>query len=141
VPLMLVDTGAIVAALDRSELHHQACAEALTTTTTLITCEAVLAESCYLLRRFPGAAERILQNVAEGILQVPFQLSPSAPALVRIFRKYRDRQVDLADACLIHLAAEFKTGDILTLDRDFRIYRWGANRPFRNLIKLDPTDR
>jgi predicted nucleic acid-binding protein len=41
--------------------------------------------------------------------------------------------MDVADACLIHLATELETGDILTLDRDFRIYRWGANKPFHLL--------
>jgi predicted nucleic acid-binding protein len=136
VALTLVDTGVIVAALDRSERYHQVCAEVLTTTSRLLTCEAVLAESCYLLRRIPGAAERLLQNVSEGILQIPFQLSLSAPAIVRILRKYRDREVDLADACLIHLATELKTGEILTLDRDFLVYRWGSNRPFRILIDI-----
>jgi predicted nucleic acid-binding protein len=37
-------------------------------------------------------------------------------------QKYKDRKIDLADACLIHLADEFGTADILTLDRDFAIY-------------------
>jgi hypothetical protein len=27
------------------------------------------------------------------------------------------------------------TGDILTLDHDFEIYRWGTNRPFHLLLK------
>jgi len=35
---------------------------------------------------------------------------------------------------LIHLATEFKTGEILTLDSDFRVYRWGGNKTFRSLI-------
>lgn len=39
--------------------------------------------------------------------------------------KYRDRKIDLADACLIRLADKFETADILNLDKDFRIYRWG----------------
>jgi predicted nucleic acid-binding protein len=43
--------------------------------------------------------------------------------------------MDLADACLIRLAGELQTGDILTLDGDFEVYRWGANRPFHLLLK------
>jgi hypothetical protein len=53
----------------------------------------------------------------------------------RLFRKYRDREMDLADACLVHLAGEFESGDILTLDSDFEIYRWGTNQPFHLLLK------
>ena len=50
-----------------------------------------------------------------------------------MLRKYRDRRIDLADACLIRLADQFETGDILTLDQDFTIYRWGKNKTFQTL--------
>ena len=134
---VLLDTGVIVALLDRSEKHHVGCRAVLESLAApLATCEAVIAESCYLLRGLPGAAEAILENVATGAFQIPFQLSSSAPQIQRIFRKYRDREVDLADACLIHLAGELRTPDILTLDRDFEVYRWGANQSFRPLIAL-----
>ena len=102
----------------------------------LVTCEAVIAESCYLLRRLPGAAEAVVANVAAGVFQIPFQLSRSAPRIQKLLRKYRDRQIDFADACLIDLATELRTGEILTLDGDFRVYRWGANKPFDLLIPL-----
>jgi hypothetical protein len=51
--------------------------------------------------------------------------------------KYRDRNIDFADACLIRLADQFGTADILTLDQDFAIYRWGKNKPFRMLPSKD----
>jgi hypothetical protein len=35
------------------------------------------------------------------------------------------------------LADEFETADILTLDKDFDIYRWGRNKPFRILLNLN----
>jgi hypothetical protein len=71
--------------------------------------------------------------VGEGIFQIPFQLSPEAVGVGPMLRKYQDRAIELAGACLIHLANEFETGDILTLDRDFEIYRWGRNKGFRLL--------
>lgn len=129
---VLLDTGVIVALLDRSETLHKNCAEAVQEIEApLITCEAVVAESCYLLRKVPGASETVIENVAAGIFQIPFQLSQEAAGVKQILRKYRDRQIDLADACLIRLADEFGTADILTLDRDFAIYRWGRNKAFR----------
>ncbi len=102
----------------------------------LVTCEAVIAEACYLTRAMPGAPEAILQNIANGIFQIPVSLTRCAAAVQRVFRKYRNREVDLADACLIPLASQLGTGDILTLDRDFTVYRWGSNRPFRLLLPL-----
>lgn len=132
---ILLDTGVIVALLDSSEKTHRACAEAIhAAVAPLITCEAVIAESCYLLRNSPGAPEAIIDNVVAGIIQIPFQLSKESASVRQILRKYRDRKIDLADACLIHLAEEFEAPDILTLDRDFTIYRWGKNKPFRILL-------
>jgi uncharacterized protein len=132
---VLLDTGFIVALLDRSERSHRACARTVRELTApLITCEAVIAESCYLVRNLSGAAEAVIENVASGIFQLPFQLSRETAAVRQILRKYRDRKMDLADACLICLADQFGTADILTLDRDFAIYRWGKNRPFRILL-------
>jgi predicted nucleic acid-binding protein len=134
---VLLDTGVIVALLDRSERHHRSCVAALQAVTApLVTCEAVIAESCYLLRALSGASSAILENVVKGTFQIPFQLSRSAPQIQRVFRKYQDREVDFADACLIHLATEFQAGEILTLDHDFEIYRWAVNKRFRLLIPL-----
>jgi uncharacterized protein len=133
----LLDTGVIVALLDRSESLHRACAGAVRELKApLITCEAVIAESCYLLRNLSGAPEAVIENIAAGIFQIPFQLSRESAGIKHLLRKYRDRNIDLADACLIRLADEFGTGDILTLDRDFAIYRWGKNKLFRMLPSL-----
>lgn len=135
---VLVDTGVIVALLDRSEKHHARCVTILEgVERPLVICEAVVAESCYLLRGLPGAPETVLQNVERGVFQIPFQLSRSAAPVRSIMRKYRDLPADFADACLIHLAEELNTGDILTLDGDFRLYRWRRNRPFNLLVPLD----
>jgi hypothetical protein len=34
------------------------------------------------------------------------------------------------------MASELHTRQILTLDRDFHIYRWGRNRPFEILLEV-----
>ena len=135
---VLLDTGVVVALLDRSEKHHRRCAEAVSTLARpLVTCEAVIAESCYLLRRLSGAPEVVLENVARGVFLIPFQLSRAAAAVRNIMRKYSDLPADFADACLIHLADELSTGEILTLDRDFAHYRWRKTRRFDLLIDLN----
>lgn len=134
---VLLDTGVIVALLDRSERFHQRCADVIAEISApLVTCEAVIAESCYLLRTLKGASETVVENIEVGTFQIPIQLHASAGPVRKILHKYRDRQVDLADACLIHLAEHFGTGQILTLDRDFEIYRWGRNRSFELLVPL-----
>jgi predicted nucleic acid-binding protein len=135
---VLLDTGFIVALLDRSENFHKACARAVREVRApLVTCEAVITESCYLLRNLSGASEAVIENVAAGIFEVPFQLSRDTAGVKQVLRKYEDRKIDLADACLIRLADQFGTADILTLDQDFAVYRWGKNKPFRVLPSSD----
>lgn len=132
---VLLDTSVIVAALDRSEHHHVVCSKAIAEITApLVTCEAVIAEACYLLRNLKGAADAVLANVSAGIFRLPLSLSISADSVRNVLRKYHDSEIDLADACLIHLASELRAPDILTLDSDFEHYRWGRNNAFRVLI-------
>lgn len=131
----LLDTGAIVALLDRSERYHQQCVEVLSELTgSLVTCEACIAEACYLLREVRSAPEAIVSNVANGIFQIPLRLVDQAATVGKLLRKYRDVPMDLADACLVDLADHLNRGRILTLDRDFEIYRWRTRRKFELLI-------
>ena len=44
--------------------------------------------------------------------------------------------MDLADACLLDLADQMDSGQILTLDRDFELYRWRSRRKFELLVDL-----
>ena len=135
---VLLDTGCIVAMLDRSERHHEACTEAVSTLTApLVTCEAVIAEACWLLRGVTGAAGAILHNVEDGVFGIPFALAPAAPAIRALMKKYAKVPMDLADACLVNLADALGTGRILTLDSDFRIYRWRKSRRFELLVPFD----
>ena len=120
--------------LNKRDRWHRVCVDMRPSLKQpLMTCEAVIAESCYLLQAVPGAAEDILANVANGRFQIPFQLSGCASKVQQILRKYRDTPADFADACLIQMADELNTGDILTLDSDFKHYRWRRTRMFSSL--------
>ena len=128
---VLLDTGVIVALLDRSERHHELCRELVEgLERPMVTCEGVIAESCFLMRELPGAALAVLDNVHRATFQIHAPLRQSAGEVRKWMAKYSDRKIDLADACLIQLATELETGDILTLDHDFAAYRWARNRPF-----------
>jgi uncharacterized protein len=132
---VLIDTGCIVALLDRSEREHARCVEAIKAVTgRLVTCEAVIAESCYLLRHQKGAADTILENVERGAFQIPFRLEDLIGSVRVHMRRYGRVPMDLADGCLVSLAEMVGTGSILTLDSDFRIYRWRRTRRFEYLV-------
>jgi predicted nucleic acid-binding protein len=75
---------------------------------------------------FFGISQEPLNAFLRTLRQGYFRCHSSFPRseIQRIFGRYRDRELDLADACLIHLASQSRTGQIFTLDRDFEIYRW-----------------
>ncbi len=131
----LLDTGVIVALLDRDERYHSRCVDVLSDIGgSLATCEAVVAEACHLLRRIPGGPEAVVRNVANGVFRIPVRLADQAKAIEKLLHKYRDVPMDLADACLVNLADQVDSGRILTLDRDFEVYRWRRRRRFELLI-------
>ena len=137
---ILLDTGVIVALLDRSERFHSECVEVLSELTgALVTCEACVAEACYLLRDVRGASEAVISNVGSGVFQVPVRLIDQAASVEKLLKKYRDVPMDLADACLVDLADRLETGRILTLDGDFEVYRWRMRRKFELLVSLRAT--
>lgn len=134
---VLLDTGVIVALLDRSERFHSQCVEVLSELSgALVTCEASVAEACYLLRDVRGAPEAVIANVGNGVFQIPVRLIDQAQSVEKLLKKYRDVPMDLADACLVDMADRLGTGRILTLDTDFEIYRWRARRKFELLVDL-----
>ena len=135
---VLLDTSMVVGLLDRRDAAHAVCVEALELVNRpMVTCEAVVSESCFLLNHIPGAPEQVILNLERGMFQIGFQFSASVNAVRSLMRKYSDVPIDFADACLIQMAEELDTGDILTLDSDFRHYRWRKSKPFNLLIPLE----
>jgi predicted nucleic acid-binding protein len=121
---IIVDTGPLVAFLDRREAHHGWIAEeAATLALPWLLCEAVLAESWHLLRRLPVARDALLEMVENGLLKVAFALSEEIEPVRLLCRQYRDVPMSLADACLVRMAEKFDDHAICTLDSDFIIYR------------------
>jgi uncharacterized protein len=132
---VLLDTSFIVALLHQREEHHRQCAALIRTLDRpLVTCEAVISESCFLLQRSSGAVDAVMANVEQGIFRIALQLADAAADVRALMHKYRNIPASLADACLIQMAEELNTGDILTLDSDFRSYRWHKSRSFRLLL-------
>ena len=128
---VLLDTGAIVALLDRSEQHHSRCAEALKGLTgQLVTCEAVIAESCYLLRDVSGGSDAVLENVERGFFRLPFRLDESSRSVRTLMKRYARVPMDLADASLVAAAEARRVNTVFTIDSDFFTYQMRDGQPF-----------
>lgn len=126
---IVIDTGPLVALLDADERHHDWVVEQLgSMEAPLITCEAVLAEACFLLRRLPDAIRGIQGFCRTGALDVRFRFSERGERVLSLMHKYRDRPMSFADACLVCLVEELDGAAVFSLDSDFRIYRQKRRR-------------
>jgi predicted nucleic acid-binding protein len=121
---VLADTGAIVALLDRSDTYHDWAVDCFKRLAPpLITCEAVLTESYYLLG-FSTASRRALAKLCrEDILRVDFDFQSNAHDVWRLLQKYEDTPMDFADGCLVRLSELLSGSIVWTVDSDFTVYR------------------
>jgi len=120
----LADTGALVALLDRADLHHVWAVECFKKLVPpLITCESVLAETLHLLSDLSPSVDALARLYSDGILRVDFDFKGQAPAIWGLIQKYRDLPMYLADACLVRMSELHTNCLIWTTDAHFRIYR------------------
>ena len=130
---LLLDTGAFVALVDRSERRHADCMAALDGWSgAIVTTEAVLTETLYLLGPQWSSQKTCLEFFARGA----FLLAPSSRASLRrvsvLMERYRNVPMDFADATLVALGEELQTDTVFTLDhRGFSAYRLNQRKPFR----------
>jgi len=131
---LLLDTGALVGLLDRSQSVHKACVDFYSCWQgAVVTTEAVLTESMHLLSGAGNGSAVCIDFVLEG----GAILVPSTEASLKrcrgLMEKYSDRPMDFADATLVVLAEELNTDMVFTFDGDFRIYRIRGRKNFRVL--------
>ena len=135
----LIDTGAILALLDRSDRWHRICVETFPSLRLpLLTSEAVLAELFHLVGDDRREMESAWKFVRSGALQLAGISHEELPAIHGLMSRYWDRPMDFADATLVYLARREALSTVFTVDRaDFEIYRIDGRRRFRVL----PTDQ
>lgn len=121
---MLLDTGPLVAFLHAGDNHHDWAAHQFAQLEApLLTCEAVIAESCHLLRTIPGAPVRVLQLIERDSIRVDFSLQQEHLAIAALLKRYSNLPASLADASLVRMSEIHDRSIVLTLDSDFQIYR------------------
>ena len=128
----LIDTGAILALLDRDDEWHRACHQAFNATLLpLLTTEAVLTEAFHLTARDFGAIRGLWTLLSTGSIRQAVITPEELPEIHVLMTKYRNRPMDFADATLVHLAARESLSLILTVDHDdFETYRIGGRKRF-----------
>ncbi len=103
-------------------MHHHPWAVGVAEqgTESLLTCEAVLAETAFHLQD----VGLVLEMVADGLVALSFDCNDHLPQLAALAKRYKDRTSDLADLCLIRMSEICPKHSVITVGvRDFRVYR------------------
>jgi predicted nucleic acid-binding protein len=117
----ILDAGPLIAALDRhDEHHHWACGVLERLGPPFYSCPEAIAEAAALT----GQAAAIVAMIQSGEIVLNFDLADQAAGVLSLLKKYADREMDLADACIVRMTELMRNCQVVTVDRtDFAVYR------------------
>ena len=132
--MILIDTGPLVAVLNRRDQDHAKCsAFLLLHGKAFITTWSVMTEAHYFVGKLAGwsGQSALWKLVERGVVDIADSSSASAPVLHALMEKYCDVPMDLADASLVALAEVRDIRVVFTLDSDFEVYRKNGRQTFQ----------
>jgi predicted nucleic acid-binding protein len=123
---VLVDTGPLVALLNRGDKDHREVVQALAKIKDdpLVSVWPVLVEAMYLLSPSLQAQRALWEIFETGTVKLLSLDESDFGPMKGLMEKYKDLPMDLADAALVRAAEREGIRRVLTLDRrDFSVYR------------------
>jgi uncharacterized protein len=132
---VLLDTGPLVALLSKHDANHNRARRIFgECAPPFRCCEAVVAEACFLMRKVHAAGPAdVVALGGRGLYGIAISAGQHWANIEALFKKYSDRSISLADACLIRCAEIHQEARIATFDSDFSVYKWARNRKFEIL--------
>lgn len=131
---ILVDAGPLIALFDKDDAHHAPTKELLRAVAgRLITTWPVVTEASHMLDFDPRAQLDFYRWVAAGGVVVHEVAQDALGRIIDLVECCGDRPTDLADATLVVAAESLGIREIVSIDRDFEIYRIGGRSSFENL--------
>ncbi len=140
----LIDTGPLVAYLNRSDPAHGRVAACLDRFSgQLLSTSAVITEAMYFVSDDPRGPRLCAEFIAASATRVyDFAQAPELGEAVTLMERYADTPMDYADATLVLLAEGLGVQDIVTLDRrGFATYRTRDGQGFRLMLDQTGSDR
>ncbi len=130
--MTIVDTGPLVALLNRSDQHHEwAVGQTKILPVPLATCEAVLTETLFLVASSQKAVSRLFDFLESGALSIEYRAAGGIPEIRDLMSKYSDLPMSFADACLVRMSEMAEEAPVFTIDSDFHVYRRDRRKPIR----------
>ncbi len=130
--VLLVDTGPLVAIVNKHDKFHLGCLEYLKNYRgRLLTTWAVLTEFAHMADSI-GATLPLYHWIERGGLELMPLGREELVTAIDWIERYADRPMDLADASLVVAALKTGSTQIWTLDRDdFETYRLPGRKHFK----------
>src|SRR5262245_54550894 len=133
----LVDTGPLIAYLDRRDPQHDHVAGFIDKFKgQLVTTAPVVGEVMYFISEFPSGPVAFAKFLINSDVLMPGPMNATfVLAAAELMGKYDDTPMDFADATLVLLADELGLTEILTLDkRGFSTYRTVNGKRFHLVL-------
>lgn len=131
----IADSGPLIALFEPAERNHARVRSFIENYEgVLLTTWPVLTEVGHMLGHSVDRQLAFLQWVERGGVEVTTPGAGAVSLIRQLSEKYRDLPMDIADGSLIVLALESGVRDILTLDRDFDVYRLPDRSRFNNVL-------
>ena len=132
---VLIDTGPLVAFLNkRDRFHDWTAAQWNQIAAPMLTCEAVVSETCFLLSRLKSGSNRVMQLIQRKVLKISFHLEEHIDPVNKLLLKYQSVPMSLADACLVRMNELHSNSSVFTLDSDFNLYRKNGRQVIPSII-------
>jgi predicted nucleic acid-binding protein len=131
----IVDTGYLVALLNRTDAHHAWAASLVPSLRgPWLTAEACISETVFLLERAGRpSVEQFIAWLERGALISHHFLPEQLASVSEEMFRYRDRWVDFADACIVVMSDQHPRLPVVSVDStDFAVYF--KRRPRRRVL-------
>ncbi len=130
-----IDSGPLIALFDKDDHYHQqAIAFSKHFQGEFVSTIAVITEVTHLLDFNVQAQTDFILWAAEGGLTL---FNPTAKDLFRIatlVKKYANLPMDFADATIVVMCERLKITEVVSVDRDFYVYRMEHKTAFHNIF-------
>lgn len=132
---VIIDTGPLFALFDKDDKYHYWAKKQITTLQDpLVTCEAVLTETLFLMQRSGINPDGLFELIAHNDLCVRAIFKNKTQKHIYAYIKtYTNLSCSFADAYLVQLYETLKNTTIFTIDSDFSNYRDSKDNPLSTI--------
>lgn len=132
----LIDAGPVIALFDSSDRYHQQAVDSVRALSNqLVSTWPVITEAAHMLDFDPRAQDGLLEWIERGGIEIHPITRAEVSRIRALIQQYDDLPMDLADASLVVVSELTGIEQVLSVDRDFYVYRRSDGRVIENVFR------